>query len=185
MDTRLTRTAPTGRFKLTLRWLAAGSAAALVSASPASAALLRSATQARSAAVRCPSAASVSAAAGRSLSALKALSGDGSLTCTYNQNSTGANVVVGIANFKKAISVSTFDLVGRSQAQAQHASLQSVTGFGHPAVLFTGHDASADPDGIATSTLIVLVSSTREILVTGSLPVAAIRGIGHVVLKQL
>lgn len=185
MDTRLTRRARTGPLQLTLRWLAAGSAAALVSASAASAALLRPAAQARSATVGCPSAASVSAAAGRSLGAAKPLSGDGDLVCTYNQPSSGANVVVSIASLKKAISVSTFDLVGRSQAQAQHASLQSVTGFGHPAVLFTIKDASADPDGIATSTLIVLVTSTRELLVTGSLPVAAVRGIGHAVLKQL
>jgi hypothetical protein len=185
MDTRLTRPTPTGPFKLTLRWLAAGAAAAIVSASPASAALLRSATRPRSATVSCPRAASVSAAAGRTLGAAKPLSGDGDLVCSYSQQSTGANVVISIADLKKAISVSTFDLVCRSQAESQHASLQSLTGFGHPATLFTAHDASADPDGIATSTLIVLVTSTRELLVTGSLPVAAVRDIGHTVLKQL
>jgi hypothetical protein len=127
----------------------------------------------------CPTGAAVSAAAGGSYPDPQVEPGGGLTMCSYADPATHAALTIQISD-APGITEAQVQYQAQSSAQAQGAYARTVDGIGDDAFEFTLDDASSNPDGVATATVIVLAGSS-EITVAGQVAPSAAEAVATLV----
>jgi hypothetical protein len=130
----------------------------------------------------CPTGAAVSAAAGTSYPDPTVQSSAGFLTCTYEDSSTGANLVI-VGTSEAGVTAATVQAVVQSQAAAQHVTASSVSGLGSAAFTFTLNDAANNVLHVDT-TVVEFIQGSNILDITAEATLAQVEAVGHLLLGQ-
>ena len=130
----------------------------------------------------CPTSAEIATLTGTTFPAPQQASSTGYLLCSYNDTTSGANLVIGVAAAPGS-SASTLKIAVDTLASAANVTASSVSGFGSAAYAYTADDASANPNGVATS-VIEILDGSNLIDITAALTLAEVEAVATHVLAQ-
>jgi hypothetical protein len=130
----------------------------------------------------CPTSAEIATLTGTTFPAPQQASSTGYLLCSYNDTTSGANLVIGVTAAPGS-SASTLKIAVDTLASAANVTASSVSGFGSAAYAYTADDASANPNGVATS-VIEILDGSNLIDITAALTLAEVEAVATHVLAQ-
>jgi hypothetical protein len=130
----------------------------------------------------CPTSAEIATLTGTTFPAPQQASSTGSLVCSYNDTTSGANLVIGVTA-APGTTASALKIAVDAAASADNVTPSSVSGFGSAAYAFTADDASSNPSGVATSVIEILDGSDL-IDITAALTLAEVEAVATHVLAQ-
>jgi hypothetical protein len=154
---------------------AAGSTTAPTSAAAAT-------SSGNSALPTCPTGAAVSSAAGSAYPDPTVQSSAGYLTCTYEDPTTGANLVI-VGTTDAGATAATIQAVVQSQAGAQHVTASSVSGIGSAAYTFTLNDAATNSTHVAT-TIVEFIEGSNILDITAQATLNQVEAVAHLLIGQ-
>ena len=123
----------------------------------------------------CPTSAEIATLTGTTFPAPQQASSTGSLVCSYNDTTSGANLVIEVTA-APGTTASALQI-------AYKVTASSVSGFGSAAYAFTADDASTNSSGVATSVILILDGSDL-IDITAELTLAKVEAVATHVLAQ-
>lgn len=156
-----------------------GGAATPTGASTNSAAATSSGT---SALPTCPTGAAVSAVAGMTYPNPTVQSASGTLACTYEDATTGANLVI-VGTTEAGVTASIIQQVVASQAAAQHVTSSSVSGLGDAAYTLTLNDAATNVLHVNT-TIVEFIQGSNILDITAEASLTQVEAIAHLLIGQ-
>ena len=130
----------------------------------------------------CPTSAEIATLTGTTFPAPQQASSTGSLVCSYNDTTSGANLVLEVTA-APATTASALQIAAGAAASAYHVTASSVSGFGSAAYAFTANDASTNASGVATS-FIEILDGSDLIDITGELTLTEVEAVATHVLTQ-
>jgi hypothetical protein len=130
----------------------------------------------------CPTGTAVSAAAGSPYPTPSVQTTSTLVTCNYADTTTGANLVL-VISATDGVSASVLQQVVQSQATAQHATVNTVSGLGDAAYTFTLSDAATNVTHVATTILEVLKGS-YYLDITAEASLAQTESVARLILSQ-
>jgi hypothetical protein len=139
-------------------------------------------TSAAAVSTTCPTSAEIATLTGTTFPAPQQASSTGSLVCSYNDTTSGANLVIGVTA-APGTTASALQIAVDAAASADNVTPSSVSGFGSAAYAFTADDASSNPSGVATSVIEILDGSDL-IDITAALTLAEVEAVATHVLAQ-
>jgi hypothetical protein len=139
-------------------------------------------TSAAAVSTTCPTSAEIATLTGTTFPAPQQASSTGYLLCSYNDTTSGANLVIGVTA-APGTTASTLQIAVAAAASADNVTPSSVSGFGSAAYAFTADDASSNPSGVATSVIEILDGSDL-IDITAALTLAEVEAVATHVLAQ-
>jgi hypothetical protein len=130
----------------------------------------------------CPTSAEIATLTGTTFPAPQQASSTGSLVCSYNDTTSGANLVIEVTA-APATTASALKIAAGAAASAYNVTASSVSGFGSAAYAFIAGDASTNSSGVATSVILILNGSDL-IDITAELTLADVEAVATHVLGQ-
>ena len=130
----------------------------------------------------CPSSAEIATLTGVSFPAPQQSSASGTLTCNYNDTTSGASLVLVVAS-AMGTTAGDLEIAASAAASAYTVTDTAVSGFGSAAYAFTANDASTNASGVATSAIEILDGS-ELIDITAELTLAEVEAVASYVLAQ-
>ena len=130
----------------------------------------------------CPTPAEIATLTGTRFPAPQQSSATGPLLCSYNDTTSGANLVIEVAS-APGTTASALKVSANGAASAYNVTASSVSGFGDAAYVFTADDASTNASGVATSA-IAIVDGSELIDITAELTLAEVEAVATYVLAQ-
>ena len=130
----------------------------------------------------CPTSAEIATLTGTTFPAPQQASSTGSLVCSYNDTTSGANLVIEVTA-APGTTASALQIAAGAAASAYKVTASSVSGFGSAAYAFTADDASTNSSGVATSVILILDGSDL-IDITAELTLAKVEAVATHVLAQ-
>jgi hypothetical protein len=106
----------------------------------------------------------------------------GFLTCTYEDSTTGANLVI-VGTSEAGVTAATIQAVVQSQAAAQHVTSSSVSGLGSAAFTFTLNDAATNALHVDT-TVVEFIQGSNILDITAEASLSQVEAVGHLLLGQ-
>ena len=130
----------------------------------------------------CATPAEIATLTGTTFPAPQQSSATGTLLCSYNDTTSGANLVIEFAS-APGVTASVLETAADAAASAYSVTPSSISGFGDAAYIFTGNDASTNASGVATTVLTILDGS-EEIDITAELTPAEVQAVATYVLAH-
>lgn len=130
----------------------------------------------------CPTPAEIATLTGTTFPAPQQSSATGTLLCSYNDTTSGANLVIEFAS-APGTTAGALKIAADGAASAYNVTASSVSGFGSAAYVFTANDASTNASGVATSAIEILDGS-ELIDITAELTLAEVEAVASYVLAQ-
>jgi hypothetical protein len=131
----------------------------------------------------CPSAAAMSTATGDTLPAPQQGTSSGTVTCNYNNTSSGATLVIIFAP-AKGITTTLLKSVVAGQASAQNATPTAVTGLGSAAYIFTEPGSAATNINHVASTDLSILAGSELIDLTGPITAAHLEAAARIAIAN-
>ena len=130
----------------------------------------------------CPTSAEIATLTGTTFPAPQQASSTGSLVCSYNDTTSGANLVFEVTA-APGTTAGALQIAAGTAASPFKVTASSVSGFGSAAYAFTANDASTNSSGVATSVILILDGSDL-IDITAELTLAKVEAVATYVLAH-
>lgn len=130
----------------------------------------------------CPTLAEIATLTGTTFPVPQQAISTGHLLCSYNDTTSGAMLVIGVTP-APGTTDSALKIAVDTLASADNVTASSVSGLGSAAYAFTADDASANPNGVATS-VIEIVDGSALIDITAAFTPAVVQAVAKYVLGQ-